>query len=356
MNTAKANSSASEFADTLTCFSEGNVLVDIFLRSYSLDSELPKGLHEKTRCVRIIQVLQDCLAVGPKRPLVTAIIPFEEIATVAISSESHREDEEEIDRMIEQECPAWERDFAVKLELKGDDWMKSQQSGSVQILNASNLREYVAMVKHAVVDVYAKWCQPCKEVSAILDELAQNYGNRVLIAKIDGDESNKLAEELDITAYPTVLLIEGGQVKKKIEGARSPEFYTKEIEILLGLRKREKRKNKTANVRVNVLSSETLVEYVDDSMASVIMFYEKGDNDCQLQSRAMHELAPKYRGQVLFAKAEASTERKIARLFEVRRTPEIFFVIDGDVLGQVDDRMTRAELRDAINEMLNGFG
>ncbi len=355
MNTTKAISSAKEFVDTLICFSEENVLVDIFLRSYSLDSELPKDLHEKTRCVRIIQVLQDCLAVGPKKPLVTAIIPFEEISAVGISSEAHREDEEEIDRMIEQECPGWERDFAVKLELKGGEWMKSQQSGSVQILDASNFREHVTREKHAVVDIYAKWCQPCKEVSAILDELAQSFGNRALIAKIDGDENDELAEALDITAYPTVLLIEDGQVKKKIEGARSPEFYTKEIEILLGLRQREKKMNKTANGRVNVLSSETIVEYVDDSMASVIMFYKKGDYDSQLQSRAMHELAPKYRNRVLFAKAETSTEREIARLFEVKRTPELCFVIDGEVLGYADDRMTKAELRDAIEDLLSEY-
>jgi len=186
----------------------------------------------------------------------------------------------------------------------------------------------------------------------ILDELAQSFGNRVLIAKIDGDENDELAEELDITAYPTVLLLEGGQVKKKIEGARSPEFYTKEIEILLGLRKREKRRNKTANGKVNVLSSETLGEYVDDSMASVIMFYERGDYDCQLQSRAMNELAPKYRGRVVFAKAEATGERELTRLFEGKRTPELYFIVDGDVLGYADDRMTKAELRDAIEDLL----
>jgi thioredoxin 1 len=233
--------------------------------------------------------------------------------------------------------------------------MKSQWAGTVRTFDASDFREYVAREKYAVVDVYAKWCQPCKEVSAILDKLAESFGNRVLIAKMDGDENDELAEELDITAYPTVLLIEGGQVKKKIEGARSPEFYTKEIEILLGLRQREKRKNKTANGKVNLLSSETLVQYVDDSIASVIMFYKKGDYDGQLQSRAMNELAPKYRGRVLFAKAEASAERELTRLFEVKRTPELYFIVDGEVLGYADGRMTRAELRDAIEDLLTEY-
>jgi thioredoxin 1 len=355
MNFVKAIPNSIGFVDALRYFLEENILVDVFLRSYPLDFELPKDLREKTRCVRIIQVSEDCIIVGPKRPIVTALIPFEEIAAVAISSESVRTDEDEIDRMIEEECPTWERDFATTLESKGGKRMRTERARIIQKLDTSSFWNDVKREKYAVVDIYATWCQPCKGVTAILDELAQNYGNRILFAKLDGDEHEELTEELGVAAYPTVLLLEEGQIKRKIEGARSLEWYTTEIEILLGLRKRGKIQNKTANGKVNVLSSDTLVEYVEDSIASVIMFYKKGDYECELQTRTMRELAPKFKGRVLFAKADVRAEKELAKLFDVEGHPELYFVLDGEVFGYVDDRMTKTELRDAIQELLEEF-
>jgi thioredoxin-like negative regulator of GroEL len=208
---------------------------------------------------------------------------------------------------------------------------------------------------YAVVDIYAPWCQPCKEVTAILEELAQKFGDRVLFTKVDGDEHEELIDELGVTAYPTVFLLEAGQIRKKIEGARGLEWYTREIEILLGLRKREKIRNKKANGKLNALSSDTLVEYVEDSIASVIMFYKKGDYECELQTRAMRELAPKYKGRVLFARADVKTEKELAKLFDVEGTPELYFVLDGEVFGYIEVRLTKTELNDAIEQLLEEF-
>ncbi len=65
MEHVRAVPHTTSFVETLRHLSEEAILVDIFLRSYPLDFELPKDLHDKTRCVRIIQVSEDCLAERP---------------------------------------------------------------------------------------------------------------------------------------------------------------------------------------------------------------------------------------------------------------------------------------------------
>ncbi len=352
MKLMKAAPSVRGYVQSLMHFSEANVLVDVFLRSYPLGSEMPKELRENTRCVRIIQVSENCLALGPKKPFVTMILPLEEVSAVVLSSELSRPDEDEIDRLIEAECPTWERDFASTIESRGVRQMRTNRGRDITELDEASFWNKAMSAKYAVVDIYAPWCQPCKEVAAILDEMADKFGDRVFFAKLDGDEHEKLIDDLNVTAYPTVLLIENGEVKQKIEGARSLKKYIREIEILLGFRKRGKIRNKIANGKVNVLSADTLVEYVEDSTASLILFYRKDDHECKLQIRAMRELAPKYKHRVLFAKADVKAEKELAELFEVKGTPELYLVMDGDVFGYAESRMTKSELRDAIEHLL----
>ncbi len=356
VNAVRAVPNTKGFVESLSYFSIENILVDVFLRSYPLDTDVPKGLLDKIRCIRIIQISEDTLTVGPKKPFVTAIIPFDEIAAITVSSETTRPDEDEIDERIEAECPAWEREFAAEIGSKRRKMMKRNKSDAIQSLHPAEFWDCVKSEEYAVVDVYAPWCQPCKEVEVVLQELAENHGNRAIFARLDGDEDDKLTEELNISAYPTVLLFQNGQIERTIEGARSFERYEREIEILLGLRKREELRNERADGSVSILSSETLMDYVDDSMASVIMFFERGDYECQLQSRVMRELAQEYRGRVLFAKADVDAEKELAELFEVEGTPELYFVLDGEVVAYVDGRMTRGDLRQELNELLKEAG
>jgi len=264
------------FEEALKHFAEAGTLVDIHLRTFPTGYDVPKEVQEHTQTIRIIHVSKGCIVVGPKKPLVSSVIPIEEIAMVSISAKSHRTDEDELDKRIEEECPDWERDFAKKMEatllgrrMVGDTDTTQPKEEPSQLTEIQNAR-------FVVLGVFAPWCQPCKEVDTILEELEEKFGEQVLFVKHDGDKHDDAAEDLDINAYPTVILFEEGQVKKKIEGARSIEYYTNEIEILLGLKERSKKKNLRANGKVNVLPTDDLIEVIQDTPAAVIMFYERG--------------------------------------------------------------------------------
>lgn len=72
-----------------------------------------------------------------------------------------------------------------------------------------------------LVDFWAPWCGPCKMMSPILNELADEYADKAKICKLNTDEARDSALEFGIQAIPTVILFKGGQVQKKWVGLTS---------------------------------------------------------------------------------------------------------------------------------------
>jgi thioredoxin 1 len=65
----------------------------------------------------------------------------------------------------------------------------------------------------------ATWCGPCKQIAPLLDQLADEYEGRVLVAKVDIDESPGLAKSFQIRGVPTLCVVKGGEVVAKQAGA-----------------------------------------------------------------------------------------------------------------------------------------
>lgn len=75
---------------------------------------------------------------------------------------------------------------------------------------------------HAIlVDFWAEWCAPCKAISPILDELADEYDGRVTIAKLNIDDNPNTPPKYGIRGIPTMLLFKNGEVEATKVGALS---------------------------------------------------------------------------------------------------------------------------------------
>ena len=76
----------------------------------------------------------------------------------------------------------------------------------------------LASEKLVVVDFWAEWCQPCQIMSAYVGFLAEEYGDRLLLAAMDVDENPKTAERYFIMGLPTLLLLRNGVEVERIVG------------------------------------------------------------------------------------------------------------------------------------------
>lgn len=74
-----------------------------------------------------------------------------------------------------------------------------------------------------LVDFWADWCPPCRMLTPVLERLAEEYGGRFVLAKIEADENMKLAGRYKLRGFPTVLLIVQGELVDQFSGARSPD-------------------------------------------------------------------------------------------------------------------------------------
>ena len=84
-----------------------------------------------------------------------------------------------------------------------------------------------------VIDFWAEWCAPCKQISPIIDALAEEYGDRVKIVKMDIDSNPSTPGQYGIRAIPTILTFKDGQVVDQLQGVRSKKDFKEAIEKLL---------------------------------------------------------------------------------------------------------------------------
>ncbi len=77
-----------------------------------------------------------------------------------------------------------------------------------------------------MVDFWASWCGPCRMVSPIIDELANDFSGNAKIGKINVDEQMELAEKYKVMSIPTVIVFKNGEVVDKAVGARSKADFS----------------------------------------------------------------------------------------------------------------------------------
>ena len=77
-----------------------------------------------------------------------------------------------------------------------------------------------------LVDYWAEWCGPCKSIAPILEEVAQEYGARLKITKINVDENQQVPARFGIRGIPTLMLFKNGNVEATRVGALSKSQLT----------------------------------------------------------------------------------------------------------------------------------
>lgn len=89
--------------------------------------------------------------------------------------------------------------------------------------------------KPCVIDFYTTWCGPCKRLAPVMEELASEYGDRIVIYKVDTEQERELAQIFNIRSIPTLLFCPLEGQPQLAQGALPKEILERAIkEVLLG--------------------------------------------------------------------------------------------------------------------------
>ena len=87
--------------------------------------------------------------------------------------------------------------------------------------------------KPVLVDFWAEWCGPCRAVAPILEEIANEYGEKISIVKLNTDEESAIAIKYGISSIPTLNVFKNGEVVHTIIGAKPKPVLVKQLEAFI---------------------------------------------------------------------------------------------------------------------------
>jgi thioredoxin 1 len=101
------------------------------------------------------------------------------------------------------------------------------------VTDASFTADVLEHDKYILVDFWAEWCGPCRQVSPILEEIAGEHADKITVVKLNVDENPATAAEYGVISIPTLNVYKGGQVVKSIVGAKPKALLLKDLEAFI---------------------------------------------------------------------------------------------------------------------------
>ena len=100
-------------------------------------------------------------------------------------------------------------------------------------ITTENFESYKNGELPLVVDLWATWCGPCRQIAPIIGELAEEYAGKLVVGKCDVEENDDIAMEFGVRNIPTILFFKGGQLVDKFVGAASKSKIEDKFKALL---------------------------------------------------------------------------------------------------------------------------
>ncbi len=95
--------------------------------------------------------------------------------------------------------------------------MNNKQTGAIHLTDDNFAQTIKDAGKPVLVDFYAQWCGPCQVAAPIIDKLADEYKDKILIVKVDVDENRKTAQKYGVMSIPTIIILKAdsnGEIKE----------------------------------------------------------------------------------------------------------------------------------------------
>jgi len=98
----------------------------------------------------------------------------------------------------------------------------------LDVTDATFEQEVLKSDRPVLIDFWAEWCAPCRALAPVIKELAEEYGEKLRVVKVDVDANPKTASQMQIRAMPTILMVKNGAVVGQLVG-RQPKDKLKQM-------------------------------------------------------------------------------------------------------------------------------
>ncbi len=104
---------------------------------------------------------------------------------------------------------------------------------ALEVTDSSFEKDVLESGKPAMVDFWATWCGPCRMVAPTVEEIANEYGDQAVIAKVDVDNNQEVAAEYGIRNIPTILFFKDGKVVDKVVGVAPKSQLEQKLKAMM---------------------------------------------------------------------------------------------------------------------------
>jgi thioredoxin len=158
---------------------------------------------------------------------------------------------------------------------KGNEPKKSEHV--IPNLTNDSFQEFVSKAKlPVIIDFYADWCQPCKRMSPVFNELAQSYADNYLFAKLDIDAASEIAKKYSINSVPTFVVLQGGEVKGTFVGGLAKDVFEQEVQQCLADKVSKKPVLKSPQMPPEIIVMQTILAGDSEELSKIL---KSGDID-----------------------------------------------------------------------------
>ena len=88
------------------------------------------------------------------------------------------------------------------------------------VISENNIGEVLGSPVPVLIDFWAPWCGPCRMLSPVISEIAEEYGDKIKVCKVNVDDEGELAASFNVMSIPTLVVVKDGKVTNSAVGVR----------------------------------------------------------------------------------------------------------------------------------------